>query len=87
MKYNRAEIMKRAWEIKKEDPRNIWSLCLQMAWAEAKLQSQFETLKAQFANGIRERKFRKCSQYLTRYGKFLTRQQERELRTMLERAI
>ena len=36
MKYNRAEIMKRAWEIKKEDSRNIWSLCLQMAWAEAR---------------------------------------------------
>lgn len=28
--------MKRAWEIKKQDSRNIFSLCLRMAWNEAK---------------------------------------------------
>ena len=33
---NRAEIMKRAWQIKKEDSRYIFGLCLKMAWAEAK---------------------------------------------------
>lgn len=36
MKYNRKEIMKRAWEIKKEDNRNLFSICLKMAWEEAK---------------------------------------------------
>lgn len=36
MKYDRQTIMKRAWQIKKEDSRNIWSLCLKMAWEEAK---------------------------------------------------
>ena len=32
----KAQIMKRAWEIKKEDSRYIFGLCLKMAWAEAK---------------------------------------------------
>ena len=35
-KYNLSAIMKRAWEIKKENERNIFSLCLKMAWEEAK---------------------------------------------------
>lgn len=35
-KYNVSEIMKRAWEIKKENEENIFSECLKMAWAEAK---------------------------------------------------
>ncbi len=35
-KYNLSEIMKRAHEIKKQDNENIWNLCLQMAWNEAK---------------------------------------------------
>ena len=29
-------IMKRAWAIRREDASYIWSLCLKMAWAEAK---------------------------------------------------
>ena len=33
---NKAEIMKRAWEIKREDSRYIFGLCLKMAWTEAK---------------------------------------------------
>ena len=33
---NLSKIMKRAWEIKKEDSRNIFGLCLKMAWEEAK---------------------------------------------------
>lgn len=32
----RAWVMKRAWEIKKEDNSYIFGLCLKMAWAEAK---------------------------------------------------
>ncbi|MBU9724506.1 hypothetical protein [Diplocloster modestus] len=35
-KYDLRKIMKRAWEIKKEDSRNIFALCLKMAWEEAK---------------------------------------------------
>ena len=33
---NKAEIMRRAWQIQKEDSRYIFGLCLKMAWAEAK---------------------------------------------------
>lgn len=33
---NKAQIMRRAWEIKREDSRNIFALCLKMAWAEAR---------------------------------------------------
>ena len=36
MKYNKSEIMKRAWELKKANKNNIFRLCLKMAWAEAK---------------------------------------------------
>ena len=35
-KYNLSNIMKRAWEIKKENSRNVFGACLKMAWAEAK---------------------------------------------------
>lgn len=35
-KYNLHRIMSRAWEIKKEDKRNVFGLCLEMAWEEAK---------------------------------------------------
>lgn len=35
-RYNLSEIMKRAWEIKKENNENIFAICLKMAWAEAK---------------------------------------------------
>ena len=34
MKYDLKKIMKRAWEIKKENSRNIFSLCLKMAMQE-----------------------------------------------------
>ena len=36
MKYNLSKIMKRAWEIKKMDKRNIFGLCLKIVWAEHK---------------------------------------------------
>lgn len=36
MKYNIKAIMKRAWEIKKENKLNVFGLCLKMAWFEAK---------------------------------------------------
>ena len=36
MKRMLSKIMRRAWEIKKQDSRNIFSLCLKMAWGEVK---------------------------------------------------
>lgn len=35
-KYNLSKIMKRAWEIKRENSKNIFAICLKMAWEEAK---------------------------------------------------
>lgn len=35
-KFNLQKIMQRAWEIKKEDSRYIFGICLKIAWAEAK---------------------------------------------------
>jgi len=35
-KYNLSRIMKRAWEIKKQDTRNIFSICLKISWEEEK---------------------------------------------------
>lgn len=35
MKYNKQEIMKRAWELKKTTD-NTFSVCLKKSWAEAK---------------------------------------------------
>ena len=37
---NKAWVMKRAWEIKKEDSRYIFGLCLKMAWKEAREMSE-----------------------------------------------
>ena len=36
MKYNLKDIMKRAWELKRKNNKNIFAICLQMAWEEAK---------------------------------------------------
>lgn len=44
MKYDRKEIMKKAWEIKKENEKNIFGLCLKMAWAIAKKEAEAEEL-------------------------------------------
>lgn len=41
---DKREIMKRAWEIKRENKDNIFGLCLKMAWKEAKESSEM-TLK------------------------------------------
>lgn len=44
MKYDRKEIMKKAWEIKKENEKNIFGLCLKMAWAIAKKAAEAKEL-------------------------------------------
>ena len=36
MKYDVRKVMKRAWEIKKENDKNIFGECLRMAWEEVK---------------------------------------------------
>ena len=47
--------MKRAWEIKKENINNIFSLCLSMAWDEAKNMNVDDELKALVAKISNER--------------------------------
>lgn len=37
MKYDMSAIMKRAWEIKREDSEYVFAACLKLAWAEAKV--------------------------------------------------
>ncbi len=44
MKYDRKAIMKKAWEIKKENEKNIFALCLKMAWAIAKKEAEAKEL-------------------------------------------
>lgn len=36
MKELLSKVMKRAWEIKREDKRNIFGICLKMAWEQIK---------------------------------------------------
>lgn len=43
--YNLKSIMRKAWEIKKEDSQNLFSLCLKMAWAEEKNGKEDEKVK------------------------------------------
>ena len=52
MKANLSKIMKRAWEIKREDKRNIFGLCLKMAWEEVKnvATKKVEVIKEWFMN-------------------------------------
>lgn len=38
-------VMARAWELKKEDSANVWSLCLKMAWAEEKALAATKAVK------------------------------------------
>lgn len=40
MKYNKSEIMKKAWAIKKGNTKNIFSECLKMAWAFVKKETR-----------------------------------------------
>lgn len=59
-KYNLHRIMRRAWQIKKENERNIFSLCLKMAWAEAKEEQELPKLvgtpkQVAWAEKLRER--------------------------------
>ncbi|MDD3225814.1 MAG: hypothetical protein PHX70_14140 [Clostridium sp.] len=52
MKYNLSTIMKRAWEIKKENKKNIFGICLQIAWEEVKKAAtkRIEVIKDWFMN-------------------------------------
>lgn len=60
MKYDLKKIMKRAWEIKKENSRNIFSLCLKMAWEEVREEIKLPKLigtpkQVTWAEKLRER--------------------------------
>lgn len=48
MKYDLSKIMKRAWKIKKEDKQNIFGICLEMAWEEAKATENKAVIKDWF---------------------------------------
>lgn len=59
-KYDSHRIMRRAWQIKKENERNIFSLCLKIAWAEAKEEQELPKLvgtpkQVAWAEKLRER--------------------------------
>lgn len=59
-KYNLHKIMKRAWQIKRQDGKNIFSICLKMAWAEAKEEQELPKLvgtpkQVAWAEKLRER--------------------------------
>ena len=43
-KYDLHRIMRRAWQIKKENGRNVFGLCLKMAWEEAKEEQELPKL-------------------------------------------
>lgn len=50
MKYDLSKIMKRAWEIKREDKNNVFGLCLSLAWEESKNPNKKVTIKEWFMN-------------------------------------
>lgn len=59
-KYNLHKIMKRAWRIKRQDEKNIFSICLKMAWTEAKEEQELPKLvgtpkQVAWAEKLRER--------------------------------
>lgn len=60
MKKMLSKVMKRAWEIKRQDSRNIFALCLKMAWAEVKGMKELKGTPKQvkWANDIREDAFK-----------------------------
>lgn len=59
MNVNKKALFHRAWEIKRQNSKNIFSLCLKMAWAEAR------EMKAE----SREEKIERLSQKYSRWTK------------------
>ncbi len=68
MKYNLKKIMRRAWEIKREDSKNIFSLCLKMAWEEAKEEENDIQLRKQLLLSA-EKEYKKIVDRLAQKGK------------------
>lgn len=71
MKANLKVIMVRAWEIKHEDSRNIFSLCLKMAWSESR--NMLPTLtgsdkQVAWATEIRARELNAFNNFCTQEG-------------------
>lgn len=66
-KYNLSGIMTRAWELKKTNTENIFSVCLKMAWDEAKGLTTTESKKELLINKLEE-KIAFCNKaYLFKY--------------------
>ncbi len=64
-KFNLKSIMKRAWEIKKEHKDNIFSLCLKMAWTEAKAPASKEEVKSyEIKKWFLEKNFNQNQRYI-----------------------
>ncbi len=61
--------MKRAHEIKKQDSKNIWSLCLKMAWAEAKAPESIEERLLSAGYKIWDKKGKRI--YINNFKKYL----------------
>ena len=69
MKYNLKSIMKKAWEIKKENKKNIFSICLKMAWEEVK-NTKIEIVKEkEVFYGDYKRKYYDCQTVKDSYNK------------------
>lgn len=63
MKYDMKEIMIRAWEIRKEDNKNIFALCLKIAWAEAKSTARVKITREYLINRLEAKKAYAANRY------------------------
>lgn len=82
-KYNLTKIMKRAWEIKKENNENLFAMCLKLAWEEAKMEEK-QIIKVNelpklvgtekqvaWAMSIREKFFEKVNEYFKEEQRYI----------------
>ena len=72
MKETLRKVMKRAWEIKRENARNIFGLCLKMAWAE--IRETATTIGYQIADWFMNKNLEKVTtEHLSCYSNFFKR--------------
>ena len=65
MKYNLSQIMKRAWEIKRENRDNVFAICLSIAWEEARNMKEKEIFNKEVI--FNEYKFKLWEEKYTKY--------------------
>lgn len=61
--FNLSKIMKRAWELKKENTDNIFGECLKMAWAEAKGTDEVKITREYLINKLEAKKAYAANRY------------------------